>query len=209
MGGKKWSAEDSREVMLGIGAYGVAWFERKSGRSRDAIYSHLRRNYGCALGRGTYSLDQAARNTGYAKSQLLRARDAMGQRWKRLSATGTHLITEEQVDDLVVWLGHDYWCKKYRLYACITCGEKVKPPKAHGRCSSCYFRARRRFAAHNLPFSKEGILDHIRILRRNADQKDRDLLIGLKATFRSGKPPSDDQLNFLLELSNGPKECPE
>lgn len=122
-----------------------------------------------SLGRGSYALRQLMRSTGYDSSQLRRAARALNQKWKRLHPRGPFIITEEQRDELIIWLKHDYWAVGSRLYCCLHCTTDVKPHRALGLCSRCYWRYVRKCRRLGLQFSPR---EQVRALE-NGGQNDR------------------------------------
>jgi len=160
--GKSWSPEEERSLLLGIGSFGWHWFQTRTQaphdwpnapqtRSKGAIRKKAARMGAGGITRGSYALHEAARRTGYMRQQLVRAMRALGQKWKRTSATGFYLISDEQLEELCNWLQHDYWCKPKRLYCCHWCGTQEAPHRTLGLCSRCYFRYRRVCSSLGLP----------------------------------------------------------
>jgi len=145
----RWTPAQAGALLIGIGAYGRDWFKRKTGRTIPAIMAQARKRYGTAsLTRGTWSLRKAMAETGYSRSQLLRAQSALGQKWRRTSARGRYIISEEQLRELTDWLVHDYWSTSKSLYNCLWCTTTERPTYAIGLCRSCYKAHARR--AHSL-----------------------------------------------------------
>lgn len=113
--------------------------QRELGRTPAALRAKLRRMIGAnTLRRGSYSVRQLVAGTGYQPEQFRRAAQALNQKWKRLHPQGPFLITEEQRDELITWLQHDYWAPLYRLYCCLFCTTEVRPHRALGLCERCY-----------------------------------------------------------------------
>jgi len=150
---KRWTAAAQRQLFNGVGIAGLAWFQsRCGGRSADAIYHKLRREYGPGgLTRGSYTLGKLRRITGYSETHLRRAGSALNQKWKRLGPRGAHIITEEQMGEIVTWLGHDFWTKPHRLYVCLWCRTTRREHRAGGLCVCCYYRYRRACQKRELP----------------------------------------------------------
>ncbi len=152
--GDRWTRQEDQLLLDGAGVFAVEWFQRKTERTRKSIYRRAFDLYGRGgLSRGTYSLERAADETGYSPSQLLRAQSALGQKWKRLSAPASYLITVEQLDDLIGWLQHDYWCSRLRLYGCVNCGSDKRPARGMGLCPKDYWQIRRLCTKLELPRS--------------------------------------------------------
>lgn len=160
--GKRWTKTQDAALLDGVGVFSLAWFRKRSGqsydyphalrRSRMAVYNRATRLIGSgSLTRGTSTLAEAERETGYAAEQLQRAQAALNQKWKRLSPRGPYLITFDQLDEVVGWLRNDYWCAKLRLYGCVNCGDNHKPARGMGLCQRCYHRTRRILSRLGLP----------------------------------------------------------
>ena len=170
-----------------VGSAGTDRVRREcGGRTEKAVRAKLRRMVGSAsLTRGTWTLRAACAYTGYYRDQLLRAQRALDQRWKRTRAGGWYLITDEQLDDLVGWLAHDYWCRRHRLYGCAGCSGRTQPPASRGLCRRCYGRYRRVCKREGLPTGLEaqrGILGRLgerpRVLLAVREKLDRGLALG-------------------------------
>jgi len=124
------------------------------GHTRRAAESKLARLTGRgALGRGSYTLRQLILQTGYTREQLRRASSALNQKWKRLDPRGAFLVTEEQRDELIAWLAHDYWATVHRLYGCLHCSTEARAHRALGLCGRCYHGYRRACRARGLQIS--------------------------------------------------------
>lgn len=136
-----------------------------TGRSREAIEAKLGRLTGSgSLRRGSYCLQQLHRETGYTPEQLRRAASALNQKWKRLKPTGSFLVTEEQRDEVIEWLKHDYWAAAHRLYCCQHCTTDHRRHKALGLCARCYGVYSRLCQRHGIAISPvaqaEAIVEH-------------------------------------------------
>ena len=150
---KRWTKLAQRELFNGVGISGIAWFKRKcGGRSVGAVYHKLQRDFGLGgLTRGAYTVHELETVTGYSETQLRRGGSALNQKWKRLGPRGAHIITEEQMSEIVTWLGHDYWSKPHRLYGCLWCTTEKRAHQALGLCGRCYHRYRRACIKLKLP----------------------------------------------------------
>ena len=149
---KRWTDEETRALLNGIGVYGVDWFQRNcgdsypdlpglEGRSGKACYAKASRLFGeGGLTRASFSMRRIMRDSGYSKSQVQRAMKALRQKWKRLSPKHRYMITEDQYDEIMDWLGVDYWSTKHRLYNCHWCHKTTHPHKGSGLCEVCYSR---------------------------------------------------------------------
>jgi len=170
---RPWTSKQERDLFNGVSISGLDWFRRHCGKSTKAIYSKVAREYGPGgLTRGAYTLRGLSRSTGYSSTQLWRAQEALGQKWKRLGPHGAHLITEEQRGELVTWLGHDYWAKRQRRYTCEWCATSNRPPEALGLCVRCYHRHRRLCLKLGLPVTLVGQLVLCRRVANGASDRD-------------------------------------
>lgn len=161
-----WTKEEEMDLFNGVSISGIAWFERHCNRTIDAIYAKVRYEYGAGgLTRGAYSFWELARVTGYSRTQLKRAQTALGQKWKRLGPRGVHIVTEDQLEELVAWLAHDYWSKRLRRYACSWCATETRSAKAAGLCVRCYHKHRRLCVKLGLPTT---VSEQLAIVRRIA-----------------------------------------
>ena len=151
---QRWTPKQLKELLDGIGSFGWQVLQRRTGaRSRPAITQKIKREFGGGgITRGSYSLEQAMAETGYARTQLIRAAKALNQRWPRTSKGGNYLITEVQLEEMAAWLSQDYWARKQHLYACLDCGTRVRPHRGGGLCAACYSHNRRLAAAVGMSF---------------------------------------------------------
>lgn len=152
---RHWTDREVKVLLTGLGAYGIEWFRQRTGTShlypnapqRSAIAVHKKIARLCdgegRFVRGAYTLASLSQRSGYHRDQLRRAQSALNQKWKRTSARGSFLITDDQAEELMAWLQHDFWSRGHRLYGCVQCGEDVRRPKVWGLCDRCYFRVNR------------------------------------------------------------------
>jgi hypothetical protein len=153
-GNKSWTKEEELKLLEGAGTHSLAWLAKSTGRSRSAVQSKLYSwGFRGGLSRGSYSLYQASKETGYNRAQLKRAAHALGQQWRRLSRTGKFMITDDQLWEMLDWLKTDYWCKKHHLYACIWCGAKKRAHRAYGLCDGCFWKYAKSLGRLDLPVS--------------------------------------------------------
>lgn len=162
---KRWSKAEEQALRDCIGSYGwgkvkrvvgesypnFPWF--KFGRSKAAIKLKILRMGICGVKRGAYSINAIIKTTGYELTAIKRAQVALNQKWRRLGPKGVFIITEEQYDDLMAWLKHDYWCVSKRLYGCVCCATKKENHLCAGLCSSCFNDYRRHCYRLELPNS--------------------------------------------------------
>ena len=166
---KRWGKKSVKALFEGIGSYGLAWFQQRTDaahsypnapqkRSRQAVENKALREWGPGgLTRGAYSLRELIERTGYSRTQLLRGRDALRQKWKRFGPRGNFLVSEEQIEEILEWLKHDYWTVEHRLYCCRLCTSEKKPHYGLGLCRKCYWRYRRNLKKRGLPTTVEGL----------------------------------------------------
>lgn len=167
-----WTKQQEMDLFNGVSISGIRWFVKHCGRSAKAVYNKLAREHGAGgLTRGAYSFWELSRVTGYSRSQLKRAQAALGQKWKRLGPKGVHIITEEQLEELVAWLAHDYWSVRLRRYACAWCATSTRSSYAIGLCLRCYKRHRWLCGKLSLPTTIAGQLEMVRNIQRLGDDK--------------------------------------
>ncbi len=193
---KAWTKAEEQILRDSVGAFSLDYFKRKTGRSRRAIYTRTHKIYGAGgLSRGTHSLESAASDTGYSKEQFWRAQSALDQKWKRLSPKGRFLITFEQLQSMVDWLQHDYWCARLRLYGCANCGSSVRPARGMGLCPTDYWRVRRMCARLDLPSSCSRLL----ILAESLDEAPAEVR-ALRERLEKGWGPTTQQIETLASV---------
>lgn len=180
--GVRWTKKQEQALLQGVGVYGLAWFRKHGGNSFEwpngprgrtlyAVYSKARRMYGTGgLTRGAYSIRRIMNTSGYSLTQIRRAMRALAQKWKRLTPRGAYLIYEEQYEDLVQWLGTDYWAKHHRLYNCLWCHETRFVHKGKGLCMRCYRRYVKSLERADLPRENKELLA---LVRKWIDSEDK------------------------------------
>lgn len=195
----EWTDRHVRALLDGVGSFGWSALKRRCGnRSKAAITDKIRREFGGGgITRGTYSLNQAEQETGYAANQLRRAAAALNQRWSRTSKGGNYLISADQLDECTEWLKHDYWCVKLELYGCSRCGTDSRRCFSFGLCRSCFFHLRTFAEKLGLPFSVRGLRAIVSGLRANEESR---FLDSLSARLERGKPLDKEELSTLSEL---------
>jgi hypothetical protein len=115
-----------------------------------------------------------------------------------LGPKGVYLLTDEQVEDILEWLKHDFWSKALRLYACVWCGTQTKPHKGAGLCSSCYWKHRRYCAAQGIPESVEAQCVWVeQALESEWSASESNFLETAKIRLLSGKSLSPEQLKWM------------
>lgn len=211
---KRWTKEAEHALLHGIGFYGLEWFQRQGGaphdspnaakkRSRDAVYAKARALFGRGgLTRGVSTLARLSRETGYHPTQIQRAGSALNQKWKRLGPRGVYLLTDEQAEDILEWLKHDFWSKALRLYACAWCGAREKPHRGSGLCGACYFRHRRWCEERGVPRTVEAqaawVAGRLQVDRWGRDEAR--FLSEVRERLEAGKVLALSALERLVEL---------
>jgi hypothetical protein len=190
-----WTRQEEQRLLDGVGSFGWQTLQRRCGaKTRGAIQAKIRRDYGGGgITRGTYSLLEAIQETGYSRTQLRRAAEALGQRWGRTAKGKNHtfLITGEQLEELVAWLSHDFWSKKLKLYGCHSCGTQTDPHYSFGCCLGCFKTLRRYALRLGLPFTAKALLD---ILEGKTLPHD---VQRIHHNLKAGWAPTRDQLEVL------------
>lgn len=206
---KRWSDKAKNALLQGIGSYGIKWFQRNSGtpedyqgapkhRTRQAIYNKALREWGHGgLTRGALTLRELMTTTGYSRSQLLRAREALKQRWGRLGPKGDHLITEEQAEEILEWLKHDYWSKSKHLYCCLRCQTNRRDHFGLGLCTRCYPRYRRHCQSLGVPTKPIDQRDVLEGLGLDKSGKHGSFLESITQRLVRGLALSEEQLEWL------------
>lgn len=206
MSGRPWTKDEDRALLDGAGVFSINWFRKKAGptdtyptapnRSRGAIYRRAERILGKGgLTRGTNTLMQAAKETGYTREQILRAQRACNQKWKRLSPRGPYLITFEQLDEMIGWLRQDYWCKKLRLYGCVNCGDSDRPSRGKGLCPRCYFKTRRVSISFRVPWRRGALVE----LVQGLDETRAEVRV-IRDHLERGWGLTEDQIKTLIAI---------
>jgi hypothetical protein len=102
---------------------------------------------GFAPNQGTYTCAQIVRETGYDSQQIFRARDGLGQAWKRYGEK-SFMISFDQVQDIIEYLKNESrkWSHHYNLTKCVNCGssnqKKISKHASDGLCKVCFDRRR-------------------------------------------------------------------
>lgn len=164
---RRWTKDEIRILTTKTGAFAIGVLERDlPGRTRAAIRNKLLELFGGGVTRGTQTLAEVARSTGYSEKQILRASRALGQRIQRSSTIRSPVMFfDDQVESMMIWLRHDYWCRKAHLYACAECGTSETPPRSLGLCRTCFKRRENAFARTGRSFSARTLLAMIADLR--------------------------------------------
>lgn len=197
MGSKPWAKSDEYTLLQGVGICGLDWFQRRIGRTLDAVVSKARRVYGSSsLTRGAYTLRGAARRTGYHVLQLRRGQSALRQKWKRTSPHGSFLIYEEQLDELVAWLKTDYWSGHHRLYGCLWCDTDCRSHYALGLCRRCYQRYAQRLYRGGFPTSNSDLLQ---VVRENLKLVNAVFLVDVETQLARGRALTEHVLVQLID----------
>jgi hypothetical protein len=96
---------------------------------------------------GTYTRGRIERETGYDWRQIRRARDAIGQTWKRYGLR-KYMISDDQVIEIIEYLKNEKrkWSRQYDIDCCVQCrasgtGERERH-SGDGLCKRCWDRRR-------------------------------------------------------------------
>lgn len=155
-----WSREEDLVLEKNVGYQSIfELMELLPRRNRVAIE---RRCYelGFSPTQGTYTRGRIERETGYDWRQIRRARDAIGQVWKRYGLR-KYMISEEQVYEIIEYLKNETrkWSRQYDLDSCIACGASGTGERdrhsGDGLCKRCWDRRRHTRAWILTAFSKE------------------------------------------------------
>ena len=170
----EWTKKEKNILLRGVGSYGIKWFlKRLPNRTEKAIYEKARDLYGLGgLTKGAYSLNELIRKTGYSRSQLRRAMKALGQKWKKTSLRGSYLINDDQLNELIDWLGVDYWSKSLRLYKCVWCYRDDRKHRARGLCVNCYPFYSQLMRENGLPIKRQFLLLALKYKQRENEGYD-------------------------------------
>lgn len=210
---RPWTHSEKIALLSGIGTTGLVGLRRKTQtaydhpnapqRSRHAVLSQLRRFIGNGgLSRGSWSLRRFARETGYSISQLRRAQRALRQKWRRTGRRGSFLLSDDQVDEILEWLKHDYWDPKHRLYVCLWCRSAGRPHRAVGLCSRCYYRHRNRCVQLGLPTTMQlSLVATIRASEGDISGSHAKFLDEVSRKLVRGCALSGEQLEWLVVLA--------
>lgn len=142
-----WSKVEEMLLLKNVGHSSIfELMELLPNRTRASIESRCRR-LGFSPTQGTYTRCGIERETGYDWRQIRRARDAIGQAWKRYGVR-KYIISEEQVDEIIDWLKNETrkWSKQWDLDACRKCGASGTSERERhsgdGLCKQCWDRRR-------------------------------------------------------------------
>lgn len=142
-----WSKLEEMLLLKNVGHSSIfELMELLPNRTRASIESRCRR-LGFSPTQGTFTRCGIERETGYDWRQIRRARDAIGQVWKRYGVR-KYIISEEQVDDIIEWLKNETkkWSKQWNLDACCECSASGTSERERhsgdGRCKRCWDKRR-------------------------------------------------------------------
>jgi hypothetical protein len=159
-----WSSDEDLVLLKNVGHMNIfELMENLPRRNRDAIE---RRCYelGFTPTQGTYTRLQIERQTGYDWRQIQRARDALGQTWKRYGLR-KYMITEDQMIQMVEYLATEKrkWSLQYGLDKCRECGNSGDTERSRhsgdGLCKRCWdFRRHARDSVVTALVQGKGVL---------------------------------------------------
>lgn len=213
---KRWTKKERRALLMGAGSFGLDWLRAqtdspsrgKRHRSEAAIKRQAQRMGIGGLTRGAYTVRALCQSTGYSRTQLERAQRALRLKWRRTSAHGRFLITDEQRDDMLAWLKHDYWSKPLKLYCCVWCAGSRKPHRASGLCVRCAKRHFRMCIGMGLPSSlRKQLAIVVELLKQKQSVESREFLEGMRVKLGRGLAMTRGQLDWLFSLTPGELAC--
>jgi hypothetical protein len=138
-----WNKDEDLILMKNVGHLNIfELMEQLPRRNRLAIE---RRCYelGFSPTQGTYTRLHIERETGYDWRQIKRARDALGQNWKRYGFR-KYMITFDQVQEITEYLRDEKrkWSLQYGLDKCRACGASGDAERdrhsGDGLCKRCW-----------------------------------------------------------------------
>lgn len=138
-----WSKEEDLILVKNIGHLNI--FELMDLLPRRNRVAIERRCYelGFAPTQGTYTRSKIERDTGYDWRQIRRARDSLGQTWKRWGKR-KYMISFDQVEEIVEWLKNErrQWSREYGIDCCVQCGASGDGERERhsgdGLCKRCW-----------------------------------------------------------------------
>lgn len=138
-----WSPEEDLVLVKNVGHLSI--FELLDLLPRRNRLAIERRCYelGFSPTQGTHSRLSIERDTGYDWRQIQRARDALGQTWKRYGIR-KYMITFDQVQDIIEYLRTETrkWSLHYGLDECRLCGATGEDERTRhsgdGLCKRCW-----------------------------------------------------------------------
>ncbi len=142
-----WSRDEDLVLMKNVGHLSIfELMELLPRRNRVAIE---RRCYelGFSPTQGTYTRGRIERETGYDWRQIRRARDGIGQVWKRYGLR-KYMISDDQVQEIIEYLKNEKrrWSRQYGLDACIICNASGNSERERhsgdGLCKRCWDKRR-------------------------------------------------------------------
>ena len=139
----RWIPEEDLILVKNIGHLNI--FELMDLLPRRNRLGIERRCYelGFSPAQGTNTRLQIERETGYDWRQIQRARDGLGQTWKRYG-TRKYMITFDQVQDIIEYLKDEtnMWSLHYGLDKCRLCGISGNTERTRhagdGICKRCF-----------------------------------------------------------------------
>lgn len=184
---RRWTKDECRTLTMAVGAFSIDYIARNTNnRTPKAVYEKISHYLGGGgVSRGTRTERMVAEETGYTQRQIRRAGRALGQRWQRTSTTGAVMLGDDQVEAIVRWLKHDYWCPRAHVYACVTCGRSDIPAYGLGLCHSCYRHQVKIFRLSGLAFARASLLALVAALRERTPVEGRDWLDAFEASLQA------------------------
>lgn len=162
--GRRWTPAEDRKLIFLWGEFHLDTVADRMGRSPNACQVRAKR-IGLGANRGTWTLVQLAKESGYSRSRILNACARLGITLRRVARTDVrqgppterskYAITWEQKESILEHLashpdGTRYYASRKGEWggtgrtakpkSCRGCDTVEKPHYSRGLCSSCYYR---------------------------------------------------------------------
>lgn len=160
-----WSNEEDLVLKKNVGYMNI--FELQDALPRRNRVAIERRCYelGFSPTQGTYTRARIEKDTGYDWRQIRRAKEALGQTWKRYGER-KYMISFDQVQEIVEWLRDETrkWSREYNLDHCVDCGadgeDDTERHSGDGLCKQCWDDRRHKRARVHRAF-RDGFYVHL------------------------------------------------
>ena len=168
-----WSAEEDLVLKKNVGYMSI--FELQDALPRRNRVAIERRCYelGFSPTQGTYTRARIEKDTGYDWRQIRRAKESLGQVWKRYGER-KYMISFDQVQEITEWLRDEKrkWSREYNLDNCTACGADgegdTERHSGDGLCKQCWDDRRHKRArvyrsfrdGHYIALTVEAWLEH-------------------------------------------------
>jgi hypothetical protein len=164
-----WTRGETNRLIIHWGTKDLVALAQMLGRTPQAITERAKKLHLGTQNRGTKTMQQIRRESGYELSRLWAAVDILGlviHRGLRMDprqtkATHRFAVSEEQEAAILQFLGtqldgrrlfsyrgtrtqNGVWGVGLKPPACLSCGTSARPHCARGCCANCYARQRKR-----------------------------------------------------------------